>query len=131
MNTKIILSAAILLMSHSAMAGLADQMQSEFEQQSSPANAAAGKDLWNKEFIHAKSGKSRSCTSCHGADLSQSGKHVKTGKVIKPMAVSVNRKRLTKRKKINKWFKRNCKWTLNRQCNAQEKADILAFLKTL
>ncbi|MFK5970948.1 MAG: DUF1924 domain-containing protein [Candidatus Marithrix sp.] len=31
---------------------------------------------------------------------------------------------------IRKWFKRNCKWTLGRECNAQEKGDILKFIQT-
>ncbi|MEA3244387.1 MAG: DUF1924 domain-containing protein, partial [Pseudomonadota bacterium] len=31
-------------------------------------------------------------------------------------------------KKIEKWFKRNCKWTLGRECTAQEKADFLAYI---
>ena len=44
------------------------------------------------------------------------------------MAPSVNPKRLTDRSKIEKWFKRNCKWTLGRECTPQEKGDILTFL---
>lgn len=44
------------------------------------------------------------------------------------MAASVNPKRYTKMKKINKWFKRNCKWTLGRECTNQEKGDILKYL---
>ena len=47
------------------------------------------------------------------------------------MAPSVNAARLSSRKQIEKWFKRNCKWTLGRECSAQEKGDLLAYLKTL
>jgi hypothetical protein len=72
----------------------------------------------------------RSCTSCHGTDLTKNGKHQKTGKVIKPMAMSVNPNRFQKSKKIEKWFLRNCKWTFNRTCTVQEKADILSWLAT-
>ena len=72
----------------------------------------------------------RSCTTCHGTDLSQNGKHKKTGKVIKPMSMSTNPERYQDSKKIEKWFLRNCKWTFNRTCTTQEKADILSWLAT-
>jgi hypothetical protein len=54
---------------------------------------------------------------------------VKTGKRIEPMAVSVNPQRLGDMAKIEKWFRRNCKWTLGRACTAQEKGDLLSFLR--
>ncbi len=96
-----------------------------------PFSVAAGEALWNQSFTDAKSGKKRNCTTCHGTDLTQPGKHARTGKVIEPMAVSANPKRLTEVKKIKKWFVRNCKWTLGRECTAQEKGDFLAYLKQL
>jgi hypothetical protein len=30
--------------------------------------------------------------------------------------------------KVEKWFKRNCKDVLDRECTVQEKADFVAFL---
>ena len=33
-------------------------------------------------------------------------------------------------KKIEKWFKRNCKEAWGRECTAQEKADFLTYLIT-
>ncbi len=81
-----------------------------------------GRQLWNSTVNE------RSCTTCHGDDLVSIGKHVKTGKIIKPMALSVNAERYQKGKKIEKWFLRNCKWTFGRQCSTQEKADILSWL---
>ncbi|MCK5876696.1 MAG: DUF1924 domain-containing protein [Candidatus Marithrix sp.] len=89
----------------------------------------AGKTLWSQEFTDAKTGKIRQCTTCHTADLRNEGKHVRTGKVIKPLTPTVNSERLTNVKKIRKWFKRNCKWTLGRECNSQEKGDILLFIQ--
>ncbi|HCS12500.1 MAG TPA: hypothetical protein DIW28_01710, partial [Zetaproteobacteria bacterium] len=44
-------------------------------------------------------------------------------KRIEPMAPSVNPERLTDPAKIEKWFGRNCEWTIGRDCTAQEKAD--------
>ena len=85
-------------------------------------DADAGQKLWQQDFD------GRQCANCHGEDLTQNGKHVKTKKVLKPMALSVNSKRFGKVKKIEKWFKRNCKWTLGRECSPQEKGDMLTWL---
>jgi hypothetical protein len=92
-------------------------------------SAQRGEKLWNREFTF--SGQSRSCTTCHTTNPRLAGKHVRTGKLIKPMSPSVNPDRLTDQRKIEKWFKRNCKWTLGRVCTSQEKGDVLEFLKTL
>jgi len=90
-----------------------------------------GKLLWNKTFITEKSkGKQRSCNSCHGSDVRQSGEHIRTGKLIEPMSKKTNSKRFNDVKKVKKWFKRNCKWTLGRECTAQEQANILTYLTT-
>ena len=91
-------------------------------------SATAGERLWNREVPSARDNKLRSCGSCHTDNLKQMGKHHKTGKPIKPMAPSINPKRYTRMKKIEKWFKRNCKWTWGRECSPQEKGDILTYL---
>ena len=87
-----------------------------------PFSADAGKNTWFKDSD------GRSCTSCHTESVHAKGRHERTGKVIEPMAPSVNPERLTSRRKINKWFLRNCKWTFDRECTAQEKGDILTWL---
>jgi hypothetical protein len=87
-----------------------------------PFRVAAGKATWFKDA------NGRSCTSCHTESVHAKGRHERTGKVIEPMAPSVNPERLTSRRKINKWFLRNCKWTFGRECTAQEKGDILTWL---
>lgn len=94
-------------------------------------SAERGRDMWFREFTHAKADKPRSCTSCHGTNGRVNGKHARTGKAIKPISPSVNPERLSATKKIEKWFKRNCKWTLGRECTVQEKGDFLAYLRTL
>jgi len=55
---------------------------------------------------------------------------VRTAKRIEPMAPSVNPERLTDPAKIEKWFGRNCEWTIGRDCTTQEKADFLAFIQS-
>jgi hypothetical protein len=92
-----------------------------------PLDAGRGKELWFKKTL-ADDGKMRDCTVCHGDALNKPGKHIKTGKVIDPMAPSANKERFTDLAKVEKWFKRNCKWTLGRECTAQEKGDVLKYL---
>ena len=94
-----------------------------------PFTAESGRVLWQSEQQNSD-GKPRSCGACHGSDLRLTGKHVVTGKKIEPMAPSANRQSLTEAGKIEKWFKRNCKWTLGRECSPQEKGDILSYLAT-
>ncbi len=133
MNRKLILvTALILAMPLSLQAGAISDLQANYQAKGAgPFSAVAGEKLWSKSFTDAKSGKMRNCTTCHTADLTKLGKHVRTGKVIEPMAVSVNAKRFTEVKKIKKWFVRNCKWTFGRECTAQEKGDFLAFFSSL
>jgi hypothetical protein len=86
------------------------------------ADSARGRQLW---FTPVNE---RSCSNCHGDSPIDIGKHAKTGKQIAPMALSVNPERYQSAKKIEKWFLRNCKWTFDRECDLQEKADILTWL---
>jgi hypothetical protein len=90
-------------------------------------DAEKAKKDWNKE-VKGEDGDMISCNTCHGKDLSKSGQHHKTKKVIEPMSVKVNAERFTDEKKIEKWFKRNCKDVWSRECTAQEKGDFLTFL---
>ena len=129
MNKKLFLSVLLMTASTNLMANATTQIFDEYKKAGvTTMNAEAGKALWNKQFKNKKTGKPQNCTTCHGANLKQDGKHVRTGKKIKAMAPSANPKRFTKVKKIKKWFKRNCKWIIGRECSAQEQADILSFL---
>lgn len=112
------------------LAGPVESLLDEYRQQGAgDFSAANGAAQWRQAY-QAKGGKGeRRCTSCHGSDLSKAGKHAKTGKRIEPMALSVNPERLADSAKIEKWFKRNCKWTLGRVCSPQEKGDFLSFLQ--
>jgi cytochrome c553 len=92
-------------------------------------SAERGKTMWSKTHIQSKSGQNVSCATCHGADLTRSGKHARTGKLIEAMSPKVTPERLSDPAKIDKWFLRNCKWTLNRECTPQEKGDFLLFIQ--
>jgi len=129
MKTHILLTILLvtvpLSISHAESTTVNNLLQSYETQGANTADVEQGKQLWQKTFN--KNGE-RSCASCHTKDLTQNGKHIKTNKDIKPMSPSVNPERLTDSKKVNKWFKRNCKWTFGRECTAQEKADFLVYI---
>ena len=91
-------------------------------------SAAHGEALYRGKHV-TSSGDTLACATCHGEDLRAKGKHVRTGKVIDPMAPSVNKERLTDVKFIETWFKRNCKWVVGRECSPQEKGDLLSYLR--
>jgi len=68
-----------------------------------------------------------SCTSCHGTDPGKAGK-TSTGKSIDPMALSVTPDRYTDPAKVEKWFRRNCRQVLGRECSPREKGDWLSWV---
>ena len=88
-----------------------------------PFDAEAGARLWAQETIA-----DRTCMSCHTDAHDARGRHIKTGKVIEPMARTVNPERLTDVKKMKKWLLRNCKWTFDRECTPGEQGDVLVWL---
>ena len=81
-----------------------------------------------ENFFKVKHGGEWSCSSCHTDNPAAQGKHAKTEKVIKPLAPSANPERFTEVAKVEKWFKRNCKDVLERECTAQEKGDVMVYL---
>lgn len=97
-----------------------------YESQSGKASISKG-----EQFFNAKHGKEWSCASCHENPPNHDTKHIVTGKVIKPLAPSANPVRFTDDAKVDKWFKRNCNDVLGRDCSAQEKADVLAWLMSV
>ncbi|OYT87975.1 MAG: cytochrome C [Burkholderiales bacterium PBB3] len=104
----------------------AEQLTGWVAQSGVPAQAAKGQQLFvtrhNKEW---------SCASCHTAVPTVDGKHASTGKTIAAMAPAFNAERFTDAAKSEKWFRRNCKDVLGRECSAAEKADVLAWLMSL
>lgn len=90
-------------------------------------DSSRGKALYLKEFTSGKRA-TPSCTSCHTNNPTQIGE-TRAGKAIEPMAVSVNPERYQSLKKAEKWFRRNCKSVLGRECTPAEKGDFLSFMK--
>lgn len=81
-----------------------------------------------QRFFLSRHGNDWSCASCHTSDPTRSGKHDVTGRAIQPMAPATNPKRFTDAAKTEKWFRRNCRDVVGRECSALEKGDVLAWL---
>jgi len=94
------------------------------------AKTAADPQRGQKLFTTIGS-KEWSCSSCHGATPTGTGKHASTGKAIQPLAPAANAERFADPAKTEKWFRRNCNDVLGRECSPGEKADVLAWLMTL
>jgi Domain of unknown function (DUF1924) len=101
----------------------AQQLERFSAQASAPGQAERG-----REFFNSRHGGEWSCSSCHGHPPNQAGRHAGTGKPIDAMAPAANPKAYTDTAKVDKWFRRNCKDVLQRECSASEKADVLAYL---
>ncbi len=102
-------------------------LQAQYEKLSGQsADAARGQKFFNT--THANEW---SCASCHGNPPTQASKHASTGKNIAALAPKFNSDRLTDNGKVEKWFRRNCKDVLNRECTPHEKADVVAYLRSL
>ena len=103
-------------------------------EQAARLNAQAGtpgRPEAGRAFFTSRHGGEWSCASCHGNPPTAQGKHASTGKAIPPLAPAFNPKAFTDTAKVDKWFRRNCKDVASRECSAQEKADVLAFLQSL
>lgn len=73
-------------------------------------------------------GEASACAACHTPDPRRPGRHVKTGRMIEPMAVSINPARFTDAADVEKRFRRDCKNVLGRACTPAEKGDFVTFL---
>ncbi|RTL80049.1 MAG: DUF1924 domain-containing protein [Hyphomicrobiales bacterium] len=127
-SKPIILAAAALAFLTTSAAALNPAQKALFETYAAivKGDAARGKALFFATHAGGKA-ESPSCISCHTTNLSGPGK-TRAGKTIGPMAASAAPNRFTDRAEVEKWFKRNCSDVLGRECSAQEKSDILAFL---
>jgi len=92
------------------------------------ASAERGRQFYAERRNAAE--KMPSCSTCHTDDPTATGKHVITSKSIEALAPVAGSRRFTEAAKAEKWFGRNCKEVVGRECTAAEKADVLRFLLT-
>lgn len=121
-----LLIIATLLFATGAQAETPRDFLTRFEKEAGATSSAER----GARFFNSKHGDEWSCASCHAEQPTQTGRHAKTNKAIKPLAPAVNAERFTDTARVDKWFRRNCNDTLNRACSAQEKADVIAWLLT-
>ncbi|MFQ5431541.1 MAG: DUF1924 domain-containing protein [Nitrospinota bacterium] len=131
MKTALTATALITVFAYTfAYAGAVEDLLTSYRTSGAQQfNAERGQAVWTKTYSDKKTGEPRNCELCHTNNLKGVGEHRKTGEPIEPLAPSVNPKRFTDIKFIEKWFKRNCKWTIGRECTNQEKGDLLVFLR--
>ncbi|MEJ2399119.1 MAG: DUF1924 domain-containing protein [Gammaproteobacteria bacterium] len=126
----LLVSLAMTLSTTALASSAVDTLLSEYRQAGAKNfSASHGKRLWNQAGRPRGANTDRSCASCHTSDVQQPGRHAVTGKPIKPLAPSVLSRRLTNIAKVRKWLRRNCLWTRGRECTAQEKGDLLTYLR--
>lgn len=97
----------------------------------SAAAGAAGDAARGRAFFIGRHGGEWSCASCHGDPPLVPGRHQSTGKAIDPLAPAANASAFTDAARVDKWFRRNCRDVLARECDPREKADVLAYLLEL
>ncbi|MDD2934197.1 MAG: DUF1924 domain-containing protein [Methylotenera sp.] len=96
-------------------------------------SAGEGKIFFNRKVIQFKGdrkspGKPLSCASCHTENPADNGKHIVTGKKIKPLSPTVNPKRFDDIDHVEKQFAKHCNEIIGSDCTPQEKASYIAFL---
>ena len=126
MVKKILFVLLFLSFANFVFSATPQELLKKYEDQSAKASASRGEQLFN-----TKHGQEWSCASCHENPPNHPSKHIVTGKVIKALSPNRNADRFTDQTKVEKWFKRNCNDVLGRECQAQEKADVLSWLMTV
>jgi len=89
--------------------------------------SAARGDAFHRQSFAGGKPDTPACRGCHGDDTRQTGQ-TPTGKRIAPMAVSRSPERYGDPEKVEKWFTRNCREVLGRDCSAREKGDWLTYV---
>jgi hypothetical protein len=92
-------------------------------------SAVDGKFFFNRK-IKLANGKEAACASCHTSNPADQGKHIVTGKPIKPLSPMVNHKRFSDVEKVEEQFTEHCNDIIGSDCTAAEKANYIAYLLT-
>jgi cytochrome c553 len=125
---------ALALLSANAAADTPASFMAQYAQQAGvPVSALSpvrGEAFYRAEHPGRDGGKQQSCATCHTANPKQTGK-TRVGKPIEPLAPAANPQRFTEAAKVEKWFRRNCKDVLKRECTPQEKGDFVAWLNQI
>ncbi len=126
-------AAALCAAAAAASAATPRDLQAGLESAARAANPAftGFSAARGERFFKQAHGGEWSCASCHSQDPRATGRHARTGKAIGAMAPAANAERFTDPAFVEKWFRRNCKDVLSRECTAQEKGDVMQYLISL
>ena len=129
-SIKALLFSSLIILSAAQAADTPQSLLNTYSQHAKAENAQfKGFDAQRGQlFFNTKHGNDWSCSTCHTSNPAQAGKHARTSKTIEPLSPNANASRFTDGAKVEKWFKRNCKDVLDRECNALEKGDVLTYL---
>lgn len=126
LQRPLVLAAAFLALAGPAQAVTPAELLAGYQAKAAaPASPERGKRLFTTNFGQPLGW---SCSSCHTDDPTRSGKDDVTGKPIEPLAPAVNPARFIDRVKVENKLRLNCNDVVGRDCTAQEKADLLAWL---
>lgn len=131
-KVSFLLVALLGLVSFSAQADVATAEQAAKQYAlfaKSTLSADDGKAFYTKKLVMID-GKELACATCHTDDPRNKGKHSETGKVIQPMAPSVNPKRFSEINESAKGFTKHCKQVYGKDCAPQDKGNFIAYLLT-
>ncbi len=131
--TRLLLAASIgaCALMATTPATAADTSPTQQLQRFASEAGAAPQAERGRVFFTSRHGGEWSCASCHGNPPTAAGRHASTGKALDPLAPGFNPKSFTDTARVDKWFRRNCKDVLQRECSAAEKADVMAWLVSL
>lgn len=111
-----------------AMAATPAELRDEY---AAKAGSAAVAERGQQLFVRKFGRDFENCAECHGAVPTVPGKDLMSNKTIAPLAPAANPARFTDRNRVEYMFRVNCKDVVGRECSAQEKADLLAWLISL
>ena len=92
-------------------------------------SVADGKTFFNQK-VKAANGKETACASCHTANPADAGKHIVTGKAIRPLSPVGNNKRFSDFDKVEGQFTKHCNDILGADCSPSDKANYITYLLT-
>lgn len=96
-------------------------------------SANAGKIFFNRQIAQNKTSETStdvSCASCHTQNPANVGKHMVTGKAIKPLSPAVNKKRFANLDKVEDKFTEHCNEVIGTDCSPEEKANFIGYVLT-
>jgi len=126
-----VIAAAIMMTAPAFASPLLDQYKAQAQQEDTSFTGFSverGKAFYLARHATGKA-ETPACTSCHTDRPTKAGL-TRAGKTIAPLATSLSPDRYTDKRKVEKWFRRNCNSVLGRACSATEKGDFITFMLT-